>query len=86
MILITDIIQNDERLNWSEKALLSYYRYWTVKGQLHCCCKTDSCVIEELQIPKKSFYRYKKHLKELGLIEVTEDKIIYIGYQTEVSK
>lgn len=81
MILITDEIQNDERLNWSEKALLAYYRYWTVKGELHCCCKTDMCVMDELHIPKRTFYRIKKHIKELGLIEDDGNKTVYKGYE-----
>ena len=77
MILITDTIQHDERLNWAEKALLGFYRYWTVKGELHCCCKTDKCVMDELHIPKMSFYRMKKHLLELGLIECDGGKVVY---------
>lgn len=79
MILITDKIQNDERLNWSEKALAGFYRYFTVSGKLHHCCKSDECVMQELQIPKKSFYRYKKHLKELGIIECDDNKVTYLG-------
>lgn len=79
MILITDEIQHDERLNWSEKVLLGFYRYWTVKGGMHGCCKTDACVMEELHIPKPSFYRMKKHIKELGLIEDSDGKTVYKG-------
>ncbi len=79
MILITDEIQNDERLNWTEKVIVSYYRYWTVKGSLHGCCKTDACVMDELHIPKMSFYRMKKHLKEIGLIKCDGEKVTYIG-------
>lgn len=77
MILITDEIQHDERLNWPEKALLGFYRYWTVKGELHYCCISDKCVMEELHIPQKSFYRMKKHLRELDLIECEGGKVVY---------
>lgn len=79
MILITDEIQNDERLNWTEKAIVSYYRYWTVKGSLHGCCKTDKCVIDELHLDRRTFYRMKKHIMELGLIETDGGKTVYKG-------
>ncbi len=58
----------DKRLNWTEKGLLSFYRHWT-NSETHGCCKTDACVIDELHLDRRTFYRMKKHLRELGMIE-----------------
>ena len=66
----------DERLNLKEAVLLSFYRKWT-NSELHCCCINDKCIMDELHISQKTFYRMKKHLRELDLIKCDGKKTIY---------
>ena len=67
-IFIPEEILNINELNFEEKGLLSIYKYYTEEGDMKCCSITNSRLQEILGIKRTSLYRYKKHLKKLGLI------------------
>ena len=68
-VYIPDEFIEDERLTWPEKALLSLYYHYTTNGEKHCCYLTNEDVMGRLHLSRPTFFRFKHHLKQLGLID-----------------
>ena len=80
-IFIPQEIIDDDRLNIYEVMLLSYYKYYTEYGKLKCCKKTNDEILGELKkFSKRTLFRCKSHLIELGLIRTDGGiRVYYIG-------
>ena len=83
-------IYNDEfrglNLTMNEKALLSIYRYFTIKGEKKCCMMTNRELAKELEINEVYFSKLKKGLKEKGLIKTDGGiRVKYIGVRKTIN-
>ena len=79
-VFIPQEIIDDDRLNIYEVMLLSYYKYYTEYGKLKCCKKTNDEILGELKkLSKRTLFRCKSHLIELGYIETKGIEVRYLG-------
>lgn len=60
-------MKNFEKLTKSQEALLKYYLAFTLNGKI--CTTFSSTIINKLKISQKTFYRAKKRLLQLDLIQ-----------------
>lgn len=60
-----------------EVHLLCLYRQYTIVDDTHCCTVSDDEICDYLHMSKRTLRRKKKHLKELGYIQVDGVKVIY---------
>lgn len=54
-----------------------FYRQYTIVDDLHCCTVSDDEICDYLHMSKRTLMRKKKHLKELGYIQVDGVKVTY---------
>jgi len=81
-IFIPDEIVKVKKLNITEKAVLSIYKYYTEKGKYKCCTLTKPQIADEIGISVDYMKDIKKHLKELGYIRTDGGiRVIYLGVQ-----
>lgn len=84
-LFIPNEIEKLTTLNWTEKALLAKYWYFSDK-KLKCCKKTNDDLCKELMVSEKTFKRMKKHLKELGYIRTDGGiRVYYLGVKPKTA-
>lgn len=75
-VFIPAEILESATLNSNEKILFGFYHYYTLYGEKHCCFVLNEKISQWLNMKERTIQRAKKHLLELGLIEV--NGVIYV--------
>ena len=75
-VFIPAEILESTTLNSNEKILFGFYHYYTLYGEKHCCFVLNEKIGQWLNMQERTIQRAKKHLLELGLIEV--NGVIYV--------
>lgn len=75
-VFIPAEILESTTLNSNEKILFGFYHYYTLYGEKHCCFVLNEKIGQWLNMQERTIQRTKKHLLELGLIEV--NGVIYV--------
>ena len=73
-------------LNITECAVLSIYKYFTEKGDRHCCTLLNEDICKKVKINERKLQRIKKYLKELGYIRTDGGiRVYYLGSRGDTS-
>lgn len=76
----------DMDLNITECAVLSIYKYFTEKGDRHCCTLLNEDICRKVKINERKLQRIKKHLKELGYIRTDGGiRVYYLSSRGDTS-
>lgn len=66
--------------NITECAVLSIYKYYTEKGDRHCCTLRNEDICKMTKLNERTLQRIKKYLKELGYIRTDGGiRVYYTG-------
>ena len=80
-----EILYNND-LTLAERYVLSIYYYYTKNGKYKCCSLTNEEVAKKANISLQRLKEMKPHLKKLGLIKTSGNKVYYLGEQNETKK
>ena len=85
-IFIPMEFQEIEELTNTESMVLAIYRYYTIKGDLHCCSLKNEDICRMVKLKDERYLRrIKKHLKDLGYISTDGGiKVTYLGIKEGV--
>ena len=75
-----EILDMDGLNNITECAVLSIYKYYTEKGDRHCCTLRNEDICKMTKLNERKLQRIKKYLKELGYIHTDGGiRVYYTG-------
>lgn len=75
-----EILDMDGLNNITECAVLSIYKYYTEKGDRHCCTLRNEDICKMTKLNERTLQRIKKYLKELGYIRTDGGiRVYYTG-------